>query len=410
MAKKSKKTGNRVKDQYEDYPYPHRDPKDETKRLVTGSPGQLVELNHYLFSGKRDFSKPFRVLIAGGGTGDALIMLAQSLSDVNCPADIHYMDLSEASRRIAEKRAKNRGLDNITFHTGSLLEISHLGAFDYIDSCGVLHHLPDPQAGFKALAAQLAPGGGMGIMVYGTLGRTGVYHAQEMLRMIADDDKNQKRVDVAKNLLGEMPATNWLTQNQVIRDHKDSDAGLFDLLLHSQDRSYTVKELGAEVSSAGLKVVRFIAPAHYDPDNYIKDEGLKARLAKLGDIERAHFAELLAGNMRKHIVYLNKNDAGDTIAKPLNQNAIPCFLDKLTAQQLQSMPQGAQPRFKFDGIDFDINLPPQTAAILRAVDGNRNLEDIRKLMQGGPDWFAFAQVFGSIFKTLNGFGHLFIRY
>ena len=410
VGKIKKKQANKVKDQYEDYPYPYRDPKDEKKRLITGSPGQLVEINHYLFAGKRDFAQPFRVLIAGGGTGDAVIMLAQNLKDIKCPAEIHYIDLSEASRRIAEKRAKIRGLDNITFHTGSLLEIGHLGKFDYIDSCGVLHHLPDPQAGFKALADALAPNGGMGIMVYGTLGRTGIYHTQEMLRMINADDNNQKQVNVAKDLLNEMPATNWLQKNANIRDHKESDAGLYDLFLHSQDRSYTVKELDEEASQAGLKIITFIDPARYDPDYYIKDAGLQARLAKLDNIERAHFAELLSGNMRKHIVYLNKVDADDSVAKPIAPNAIPCYLDALTAKEFRSMPQGAQPRFEFDGIQFDIDLPPQTAAILRVIDGKRSLEDIRALMQGGPDWFAFAQVFGVIFKTLNGFGRLFIRY
>lgn len=411
MAKKSKTArANKVKIQYEDYPYPHRDPKDEKSRLVTGSPGQLMEINHYLFAGRRDFSKGIRVLIAGGGTGDAAIMLAQNLSDIGCPADIHYMDLSEASRRIAEKRAKIRGLQNITFHTGSLLEISHLGEFDYIDSCGVLHHLPDPQAGFKALANQLAPGGGMGVMVYGTLGRIGVYHTQEMLRLIAGEDNNQKRVEVAKNLIDELPVTNWLKQNSVIRDHKESDEGLFDLLLHSQDRSYTVKELDAEITKAGLKIVTFIDPARYDPDYYIKDDAIKARLSKLDDVARAYFAELLSGNMRKHVVYLNKLDAGDTKAAIINPNAIPCYLDAMTAQQFQAMPVGAQPTFDFDGIKFDINLPPQTAAILRAIDGKRSLEEIRKLMQGGPDWLAFSSVFQHIFKTLNEFGRLFIRY
>lgn len=406
MAKKSK---NKVKDQYEDYPYPHRDPSAEKTRLISGSPGQLVELNHYLFKGMRDFTKPFRVLIAGGGTGDAAIMLAQNLVDIRCPAEIHYMDLSEASRRIAEKRAKVRKLDNIIFHTGSLLDISHLGEFDYIDSCGVLHHLPDPQAGFKALAAQLATGGGMGIMVYGTLGRIGVYHAQDMLRMIAGDDKNHKRVDVAKNLIAEMPDTNWLVKNTVIRDHKDNDAGLFDLLLHSQDRAYTVKELDSEVTKAGLKIVTFIDPARYDPDYYIKDAETKARLDKLSYVDRACFTELLSGNMRKHIVYLNKSDEVDTIAKAINQNAVPCYLDEKTAKQFQSMPMGAQPSFDFDGIKFDVNLPPQTAAILRAIDGERTLGDIQRLMQGGPDWLAFSNVFQHIFKTLNDFGKLFIR-
>ena len=42
-----------VQAQYEAYPYPARDPADEAKRLITGSPSQLPEVNHYLFGGRR---------------------------------------------------------------------------------------------------------------------------------------------------------------------------------------------------------------------------------------------------------------------------------------------------------------------------------------------------------------------
>jgi hypothetical protein len=40
-----------VKRQYEAYPYPARDPRDEKKRLITGSPSHLTELTHWLFGG-----------------------------------------------------------------------------------------------------------------------------------------------------------------------------------------------------------------------------------------------------------------------------------------------------------------------------------------------------------------------
>ena len=70
-----------VRDQYEAYPYPARDPKDERTRLIAGSPSNLAEIDHYVFAGRGDFAKPFRALIAGGGTGDAAIMLAQQLGD-----------------------------------------------------------------------------------------------------------------------------------------------------------------------------------------------------------------------------------------------------------------------------------------------------------------------------------------
>ena len=59
-----------VKEQYEAFPYPERDPAEERTRLITGSPSHPVELDHYVFAGKRDWRQPLRVLVAGGGTGD----------------------------------------------------------------------------------------------------------------------------------------------------------------------------------------------------------------------------------------------------------------------------------------------------------------------------------------------------
>ena len=106
---------DRLRAQYEAYPYPPRDPADEAKRLITGSPSQIAELNHYVFAGGRDFTRPFRALVAGGGTGDGAIMLGQQLKDTGGPGEVVYLDISEPSAAIARARAESRGLDNIRF-------------------------------------------------------------------------------------------------------------------------------------------------------------------------------------------------------------------------------------------------------------------------------------------------------
>ena len=127
-----------VRAQYEALPYPPRDPRDEAIRLITGTPSHILEINHYLFAGRLSFNRPFRALVAGGGTGDACIMLAQQLADRRCPGEVVYLDLSTASRAICEARAKARGLRNIQFLTGSLLDLPtmNVGQFDYIDCTG----------------------------------------------------------------------------------------------------------------------------------------------------------------------------------------------------------------------------------------------------------------------------------
>ncbi len=53
--------------QYEAYPYPVRDPREEAKRLVVGSPSHLREIDHWIFAARRPAARPLRALIAGGG-------------------------------------------------------------------------------------------------------------------------------------------------------------------------------------------------------------------------------------------------------------------------------------------------------------------------------------------------------
>ena len=39
-----------VRAQYEAYPYPPRDPRDEAKRMIVGSPSHLREVDHWILT------------------------------------------------------------------------------------------------------------------------------------------------------------------------------------------------------------------------------------------------------------------------------------------------------------------------------------------------------------------------
>lgn len=62
-----------IKAQYEAFPYPVRDPADESHRLLKTIIDGIPSINHFVFGGKFDFSRKLRILVAGGGTGDTLI-------------------------------------------------------------------------------------------------------------------------------------------------------------------------------------------------------------------------------------------------------------------------------------------------------------------------------------------------
>jgi SAM-dependent methyltransferase len=388
-----------VKAQYEAYPYPARDPADEAKRLLRGSPSDPAEIDHFLFGGARDWGEPFRALVAGGGTGDALIMLAQLLKAAGRPAEITYLDLSEASRAVAEARAAARGLDAIRFVTGDLMQAPALGRFDYVDCCGVLHHLPDPQAGFDALAAALAEGGGLGAMVYAPLGRTGVYPAQEALRALTAGLAPAEQVARAKQVLAALPETNWLNRNPLVGDHRESDAGLYDLLLHSRDRPFTADETIAAVEAAGLTFVAFVEPARYEPETWIGP--LAAPAADWPFPARAALAERLCGGLKAHVFYAAKGPA--RTAKP-GPEARPRLRGVSPAVLAQAATTGKALIVKRDGHTHRIAVPREAAPIARLMDGRRRLGEIAAALR--MDWLAFSAAYAALHKPLTGFGLL----
>jgi SAM-dependent methyltransferase len=407
--------------QYESYPYPARDPADEAGRLITGSPSHLLEISHYLHRGGLDLGKPFRALVAGGGTGDATIMLAQQLVDAGAEdARVTYLDLSTASRTIAEARAAARGLDNIRFVTGTIEDVRQLcpGPYDYIDCCGVLHHLAEPEAGLRSLVAQLADGGGMGLMVYGALGRRGVYDIQNAMKLLADGLDDSTRLDLVRRLLDGLPESHWLRRNPFVADHfQGGEAGLYDLLLHSRDRAYTIPQLLAFLDAGGARPVVLVAPGQYDPRHYLSDPELLKRADGLSDFEQWTLAERLSGALTKHIAYIVPADRlGDTVAclGADWRRMVPVFRD----MDYQAVARGirAGGELKADlapGQPYRAQLPELGPEIIGRLDGKTVLGDVfeglRNERDRKIDEDEFLEQFEMLYRAFGEINRLLLR-
>ncbi len=399
--------------QYEAYPYPKRDPRDEAKRLIVGSPGHLREVDHWVFGARRPASRALKALIAGGGTGDATIMLASQLARDGRPGTVTWLDRSAAAEEVARARAEARGLGNIAWERRSLLDLpgSGLGPFDYIDCCGVLHHLPDPAAGLRALLSVLAPGGGLGLMVYAPHGRTGVYMLQDALRRLAPaHEPPADRLDVAKRVMRHLPETAWLRHNRYFGDHVDGgDAGLYDLLLNPRDVAFTVPALHALLAGAGLRTTCWVEPMRYDPATWLPDPKLRARAAALGEIAGAALAEAVTGNMSTHVVYCVRAGEGEAPADPLLPEAVPLAREMAAEELARNIrPDGTLP-FVFDGLRVPLALPPQAASILRLVDGRRTVGEIgAALAERGVGGDAFARAWAETWRPLERVNRLLL--
>ncbi len=373
-------TDQRLAAQYEAYPYPARDPRDEAKRLIVGSPSHLREVDHWIFGARRPASRPLNALMAGGGSGDGTIMLAQQMAWAGRPGRVTWLDRSAAARKVATARAGVRRLDNVVFEEGSILDLprSGLGPFDYIDCCGVLHHLPDPAEGLAALVSVLAEGGGIGLMVYAPHGRTGVYMVQDALRILASaEEPPPARVEVAKRLWKGLPETAWLKKNPWIDDHiNGGDAGLYDLLLNPRDVAFTVPQLAALVEGAGLRVTCMVEPLRYDPDTWLTDPKLRARTAALAPMARAALAEAVCGNMGIHIAYCVRASDPPAPADPDAPGAVP-VLRELDGPTLAKglRPDGLLP-VTWDGLRAAVPVPRLAGALLSRIDGRRSWGEI----------------------------------
>lgn len=78
--------------------------------------------------------------------------------------DVIGVDLSDA---VETAFTATRALDNAHIVQADIYSLPFARVFDYAFSVGVLHHLPDPQAGFRSLASKVKAGGHLSAWVYG---------------------------------------------------------------------------------------------------------------------------------------------------------------------------------------------------------------------------------------------------
>ena len=245
-----------------------------------------------------------RILCAGCGSSQAALI---ALNNPDCA--VLGIDLSEASLAHSNRHRDRHSLNNLELRQMSLLDVGELNrSFDLIISTGVLHHLPNPDAGLKALADVLEPSGSMAIMLYGKAGRTGVYLVQDILRRLGAG-RNAEGVGMARELLKFIPSRHSLisTTGKLPNDLTDEtgDAGIVDMLLHPQDRAYSVPEIMEFVEAAGLIFFGWSDNAPYCADRFLSGEMLERVLA-LPAAEQWAIIDNLAALNDRHDFFIRK--------------------------------------------------------------------------------------------------------
>jgi 2-polyprenyl-3-methyl-5-hydroxy-6-metoxy-1,4-benzoquinol methylase len=408
-----------VKEQYEEYPYPIRDPEFEKENLIAIIPEAFDLLSHRYYEGKLDINN-LKILVAGGGTGDSAIYFAEQLRETN--SEVIYIDLSQASMNIAKKRADIRKLKNIRWISGSLLDLPDmgLGKFDIINCSGVLHHLKEPELGFFALKEVLKEDGVMNIMLYATYGREVIYKFKKLFfAMHGDKDLSSKQqVFHCKNLLHEIRNTN-LGKSLLSLGIEDIkyDAGVYDLFLHSCDQPYTVDKIYEVADKIGMRVQKLngtATPEEYNPEHYV--DNLKQELSGISLRKKQEIAEVLHGNMSKHSFVLAHKDH-----KKANINLINDYIPKILAwraEDVRNTAEGLQITFKGGVHRTTITLAhsQNLRALIEGTDGKTITKQILKKVQktykkaDKPSFNSLLEEFHSIYNNLEKHGLVVLRH
>jgi 2-polyprenyl-3-methyl-5-hydroxy-6-metoxy-1,4-benzoquinol methylase/tetratricopeptide (TPR) repeat protein len=222
-----------VRRQYEENPYP--------RWIVAPSPPIPTTVDEYL-RGRFPLAQ-FRplgdrsgidVLIAGCGTGEHSIGTARRYHG----AKVLAIDLSLASLTYAQRKTRELGLMNIEYAQADVLALGSIGrSFDVIDASGVLHHLSDPAAGWRALLSLLRPGGLMRIGLYSERGRADIVAARQF---IAEGGFDATAADI-RRCRQELLAT----PSTVLTRYPDffSISGCRDLLFHVQEHRLAIPQI-----------------------------------------------------------------------------------------------------------------------------------------------------------------------
>jgi SAM-dependent methyltransferase len=376
-----------VREFYERMPYPapltnlddHRDLYKDRKR-------SRAEF-HLLWPAEQPRGN-LEILIAGCGTSQAA---RYALREPD--ARITAIDISDTSLRHTRDLQRKYKLENLELHQLPIERIREIGrSFDLVVCTGVLHHLPDPDDGLRALRDVLRPSGAMRLMVYARYGRAGLYMMQEYCRLL-EIDASATDLRTLRAALEALPPDHPIAG--LLRRSKDfwRPEAMADALLNPQDRAYTVPELYAWLDRCGMSFGRWIEQAPYLAECGMIARGPHAsRLAAMPPRSQHAAVELFRGTMVSHGFIAYRDDNGDesqpiTFAGDRWRDYVPVSLPWTVCVRERLPPGGVAVLINQSHTFTDLILTVDSFEdrLLGAIDGNRTIAEIMRFVSPGDD-------------------------
>jgi len=353
------------------YPAPIMDlaaPEHKSRR-----DGGDFERNFYTFWPDREKREDIDVLVAGCGSN------AAARYAFNHPkARVTGLDLSAASLAHEAYLKDKHNLTNLTLEQGRLEDVAKLGkTFDFIDCSGVLHHLPDPVSGLKALGDVLKPEGTLAIMVYGQYGRTGVYMLQEMFRLM-DLGQTPEDVETVKQTLAALPARHAVQDYAARTRDTKYDAGLVDNFLHRQDRAYTTAQCVEFAEAAGMKFMHWWDNVLYYPDGQLNlSSPLYKKVSAMPEQGIWAYMELYNGTLGQHAFTVCRKERPESSYKiNFDSDALLDYIPVARAVAAPPKPGIMEGAMCVRRGEYPVfTLSPVVAALFRQIDGKKNVRE-----------------------------------
>jgi len=250
VSKIENPTSTKVKEQYEENPYP---------RWISFNYRKPLPLSSVLQQSLSGFKVPqfitnreVNILVAGCGTGRHAISIAKNYKDVRVTA----IDISKKSLSYAIRKADEYKIKNLEFYQGDILSLQGFeNQFEIIECAGVLHHLKEPEEGLRVLLKCLIDGGLMKLGLYSGKAREHI----SLLRDLTKDLDKSSQPDFIREvrysvLTGQI--SNDLTK---VLDTTDfySMSGCRDLLFHFQEHCFDTSMIKDWCQSYDLNFLGF---------------------------------------------------------------------------------------------------------------------------------------------------------
>ncbi|MGD0024733.1 MAG: methyltransferase domain-containing protein [Xanthobacteraceae bacterium] len=192
------------------------------------------------------------ILIAGCGSGQHAFEVAQYFP----AARVLAVDMSLPSLAYARRKTREEGLRNIEYAQADILKLETIGrSFDRIEAVGVLHHLAEPEVGWRALLSLLRPKGEMRIGLYSEAARRAVV---EVRALIAERGYRPTTADIRKcrqEILRNDDGRRW----KAVTASADfySMSGCRDLLFNVMEHRFTVPKIKTFLNEQRLSFLGF---------------------------------------------------------------------------------------------------------------------------------------------------------